>query len=102
MTAGHDHHYERTWPVLNGRRVEPGCGPVHVLSGGGGASRYARDVQTSSLSAYVRRVYQFVELRIESDRITGQAIDRDGTVIDEFTVLRFAGTEAGTPERCLK
>lgn len=100
VTAGHDHHYERTWPLLDGRRVEPGCGPVHILSGGGGASRYARDVRASPLAAYVGRVFQFVDLRIEADRIRGRTFDRAGTVIDEFTVHPFGGTAEEARDRC--
>jgi hypothetical protein len=100
VAAGHDHHYERTFPILGERKVESGCGPVHILSGGGGASRYARDVGDSSLGAYTRRVYQFVELSVGEDRIRGRTIDRYGEVIDEFTVRRFPGTDAGLPDRC--
>lgn len=100
VAAGHDHHYERTWPTLAGRRVDAGCGTVHVVSGGGGASRYARDVDASPLLAFGDRVYHFVELRIDAERIRGTAIDRDGTVVDEFTVRPFAGTAAGGNARC--
>jgi hypothetical protein len=102
IAAGHDHHYERTWPVRDGRRVDPGCGPVHVLSGGGGASQYARDVQRSSLAAQVRRVYEFVELSIGSSVIRARTIDRAGIVIDEFTVRPFGGTHGGLPEGCAR
>ncbi len=100
VTAGHDHHYERTWPIRDGLRVSDGCGPVHVLSGGGGASFYARDVTTSALSAKARRVYEYVELVITDDRVRGRAIDPDGRLVDEFTVYRYDGTSAGLPERC--
>jgi 3',5'-cyclic AMP phosphodiesterase CpdA len=100
VTAGHDHHYERTWPIRDGLRVSDGCGPVHVLSGGGGASFYARDVTTSALSAKARRVYEYVELVITDDRVRGRAIDPDGQLVDEFTVHRYDGTSAGLPERC--
>jgi len=100
VTAGHDHHYERTWPIRDGRRVVDGCGPVHVLSGGGGASRYARDITNTVLLATAQRVYQYVELTIDADRIRGRTIDRGGQVVDEFTVRRYAGTAAGLPARC--
>ena len=100
VAAGHDHHYERTWPIRDGRRVESGCGPVHVLSGGGGASWYARDVTSSPLAATARRVYEYVELTIAGDRIQGRTIDLDGQVVDEFTVRQYDGTSAGLPGRC--
>jgi hypothetical protein len=100
VTAGHDHHYERTWPVRDGRRVDDGCGPVHVLSGGGGASRYARDITNTTLLATAQRVYEYVELTIGVDRIRGRTIDRGGQVVDEFSVRRYAGTAEGLPGRC--
>jgi hypothetical protein len=100
VAAGHDHHYERTWPVRDGRRVPEGCGPVHVLSGGGGASWYARDVTTSRLSAVARRVYEYVELTIAGDRIRGRTVGLDGQVVDEFTVRQYDGTSVGLPQRC--
>jgi hypothetical protein len=99
VTAGHDHHYERTWPIREGRRVDSGCGPVHVLSGGGGASRYARDITNTALLATAQRLYQYVELAVGADRIEARTIDRGGEVVDEFSVVRFAGAD-GLPERC--
>ena len=100
VAAGHDHHYERTWPIREGRRVADGCGTVHVLSGGGGASRYARDVTNTTLLANAARAYHYVELTIGTDRIGGRAIDRHGHVVDEFTVRRYDGVEGGLPDRC--
>jgi 3',5'-cyclic AMP phosphodiesterase CpdA len=100
VTAGHDHHYERTWPVREGRRVQDGCGPVHVLSGGGGGSRYARDITSTKLLATAQRVYEYVELTVGTDRIRGRTIDRDGQVVDDFTVRRYDGTQEGLPGRC--
>jgi len=100
VTAGHDHHYERTWPIRAGRRVDDGCGPVHVLSGGGGASRYARDITNTTLLATAQRVYQYVELTVGADRIRGRTIDRHGQVVDEFSVRRFDGAAEGLPGRC--
>lgn len=100
VTAGHDHHYERTWPIREGRRVPDGCGPVHVLSGGGGASRYARDITNTTLLATAQRVYQYVELVVGADRISGRTLDRGGQVVDEFSVRRYDGTAGDLPGRC--
>ena len=77
-----------------------GCGTVHVLSGGGGASRYARDVTNTTLLAFADRVYQYVELTIGADRIRGRTFDRNGRVVDEFAVRRYEGTANGLPGRC--
>jgi len=61
---------------------------------------YARDVTTSPLAASARRVYEFVELSIGENSIKGRTIGRQGEVIDEFTVKRYAGTETGLPDHC--
>ncbi len=100
VAAGHDHHYERTWPLRDGQRVAEGCGPVHVLSGGGGSSRYARDITRTPLLATARRVYQYVELTVDTDRILGRTIDDEGQVVDEFSVRRYEGTANGVAGRC--
>lgn len=100
VAAGHDHHYERTRPVRDGRAVEPGCGTVHVVSGGGGASLYARDVGSSSLTARARRAYHFVELRIGSSSIHARVIGRDGATLDQFELEPYLGTAAGLADRC--
>jgi hypothetical protein len=71
-----------------------------VLSGGGGASRYARDITNTTLLATAQRVYEYVELTIGVDRIRGRTIDRGGQVVDEFSVRRYAGTAEGLPGRC--
>jgi len=52
------------------------------------------------LLATAQRVYQYVELTIDADRIRGRTIDRGGQVVDEFTVRRYAGRAAGLPARC--
>ena len=100
ILAGHDHHYERDRPIREGRPVEDGCGPVNVLSGGGGGSRYARAIQNTILLAAAARAYTYVELRIEEEAIRGRAINRQGEVMDEFVVRPYAGTARGLPERC--
>jgi hypothetical protein len=61
---------------------------------------YARDVTTSLLAANARRVYEFVELTIGKNTIKGRTIGRQGEVIDEFTVRRYAGTETGLTDTC--
>ncbi|MDT8435592.1 MAG: metallophosphoesterase [Gemmatimonadota bacterium] len=93
VAAGHDHHYERTYPVRNGRRVQPGCGYSHVLQGAGGASMHARAVRDAPIVAAGARRYSFTELRITPDRLLGRTIAADGSVIDEFRLVPFAGTE---------
>lgn len=94
MAAGHDHHYERSVAVRDRRPVPDGCGPVYIVQGAGGASRYARDVRSSPISAFASRDYSFTELLFVGDRLYGRTIGADGATQDEFTIRPYAGPEA--------
>ena len=91
MAAGHDHHYERSVAVRDGRPVPDGCGPVYLLQGAGGASRYARDVASSPISAFASREHSFTELTFVGDRLYGRTIGVDGATQDEFTIRPYSG-----------
>ena len=91
MAAGHDHHYERSFAVRDGRPVPDGCGPVYIVQGAGGASRYARDVASSPIQAFGSRAYSFTELLILGDRVQGRTFGIDGDVIDEFVIRPYDG-----------
>ena len=94
VASGHDHHYERFRPIREGKPVAEGCGPVYVIQGAGGASRYARDVARSEFTAAASRAFSFTELVFVGDRIRGLTIGTDGGVIDEFTLRPYDGPEA--------
>jgi hypothetical protein len=94
MAAGHDHHYERTVAIRQGRPVSDGCGPVYIVQGAGGASREARDVASSPLSAVASREYSFTELMFVGDRLYGRTIGVDGEVQDEFVVRPYPGPDS--------
>lgn len=92
VLAGHDHHYERSRPIRGGEVVASGCGPVYVVTGGGGGSLYARGVAVAPPgTARIARVHHFLSLGIEAEVIEGRAIGVDGQPIDEFRVHAFAG-----------
>lgn len=87
--GGHDHHYQRSLPLRDGRAVKPGCGPVYVVTGGGGASRFARSVAPGPLTARVSRAYHFLALTLGPGEGSGEAIGRDGEVVDRFRLSRY-------------
>lgn len=95
VVAGHDHHYERLPAIKGGRPVPPGCGPVYVVTGGGGASQHARDVRRSPLVARTSRAYHFVDVRIEHERMTGEVVDDEGRTVDSFEILPFRSLTDG-------
>ena len=97
VLTGHDHHYERSHALLDGERVPEGCGPVYVVSGGGGASRFARGISPSHRVARISRKHHYVRLVIEPERIRGEAIGVDGSVLDEFQLPPFSSRERVGP-----
>ncbi len=106
---GHDHNYQRSWPVREGkvRRTwqEPRYGapgaPVYVVSGAGGKNLYkeATDSDHSFSRIFVKR-FHAVELTISPESIESRAIADDGEVIDSFAIekrdrpLRFIRGDA--------
>ena len=86
VLAGHDHHYERSFPIRDGHPVDPGCGPVYMVIGGGGAQRFARSVSPDAHTARVDRSYHVLSLQVGRRAVAGEALGRDGRVFDRFRI----------------
>lgn len=82
VLTGHDHHYERTTPRED--FVKDGTPTTYVVTGGGGA--WLRRVKPQAFTAFGLPAYHFVGVTVEGDRLTAEAIAKDGTVIDRFTI----------------
>lgn len=101
LVAGHDHCYERTWPMRDGRRDPTGV--VHVVSGGGGAVLYP--VGRSGWTAVSESDYHYGVIRATRDRLDADVLDAGDREIDAFSLMkrdevaRIVGTveDAGTP-----
>lgn len=100
VLSGHDHAYERTYPVtadgvVRGDRVaefiEPG-GPVYVVTGGGGESIYGLRRSEPAWSAIRVGAYHVSRVTIEptpgGSRLTFEMVRPDGQVGDRFTVTK--------------
>lgn len=84
ILAGHDHHYERTVPLLDGcTAVEP-AGITQIIAGGSGAG--LRDVTLGQwFTAGIHNTdYTYLSLEVHGCRLRGQALDTMNTVVDEF------------------
>jgi acid phosphatase type 7 len=71
--AGHDHVYERTIPIK---------GVTYVVSGGGGRRLYPAG--KGPLTACARSAHHAVLVYVDGARLSLEAIEPDGTVIDRF------------------
>lgn len=73
---GHDHTYERSFHN----------GVWYVVTGGGGAPRYAVNVKPNPFQIYAESTLHFCKLRIDGERLAFEMIRADGTVSDTMSV----------------
>ncbi len=92
---GHDHVYERSYPllqsVITNQDQEPHylnpAGTIYVVSGGGGRDLYAR-TQTNSFTARFASVFHLVRVEVSGLDLTLTAIRSDGVEIDSMTLSK--------------
>lgn len=95
--SGHNHVYERFYPlkrrqIIDGWQnpdfLEPG-GTIYITSGGGGATTYnwsgGRD---EKFSAKFLPIHHFLNLRIAADEIIMEAIDAEGSIFDRVSIRK--------------
>lgn len=75
--SGHDHDYERTIPIN---------GVVYVVTGGGGFTLYNNG--SSWFTALSVKVYHVIRINISNDTLNLQAIKKDGTIFDTYTLSK--------------
>jgi Calcineurin-like phosphoesterase/Iron/zinc purple acid phosphatase-like protein C len=86
VLMGHEHNYERTYPMLGDQVVGAGQGTVYLTTGGGGADLY--DVGTSDFTAYSESAFNFVRITVDKGTLHGEMIRDDGVVRDTFTLVK--------------
>jgi hypothetical protein len=94
--SGHDHVYERTYPIIAARvvdstsepdYVDPG-GTIYIVTGGGGRSLYPSG--QSSFTAFSRSVHHFTRVDVDGLQVTVTAVQTDGSVLDRMTIRKTA------------
>lgn len=94
--SGHDHNYERTYPMRDDRPVaehqdpryvDP-AGTVFVVTGGGGRSLYPNG--TSNFTAYSESAYHVTTVEIEGQQLRLRAVRTDGSTLDQVTIDKAA------------
>jgi hypothetical protein len=79
VLSGHDHHYERTVPI---------DGTTYVVSGGGCKTT---PVTPSEITAVAQSTLEFVHFTVDGNRLTGEAIRPDGSLVDHFELRAREG-----------
>ncbi|MFQ5599765.1 MAG: metallophosphoesterase, partial [Candidatus Krumholzibacteriia bacterium] len=98
---GHDHHFERTYPMRNDSAADAWMDPdyvnpsgtIYVVSGGGGGERGV--VGNCAHTARALAMEHFVRVRIDENLLTLEAIDTSGRTADQMTLLK---SDAAVPE----
>jgi hypothetical protein len=89
--VGHDHVYERTYPIVSA--VDSVHPITYVTAGGGGAPRY--DVSGDFFSARFASTLNYCILKIDGDKLSFTAYDGDAKELDSFAIEKSADGYAG-------
>jgi 3',5'-cyclic AMP phosphodiesterase CpdA len=94
VLCGHDHHYERTYPmtgdapgdVASEPEYADPAGVVYVVTGGGGADLY--ETGTNPFTAHAESTFHFVRIDAGPTTLSLAAVRADGTVFDQATITK--------------
>ena len=82
---GHDHDYERTFPLRGGAIAgSPADGTVYVVSGGAGATLYDPGVQF--FTAVSAKLHSAVNVTLRRGHLEMEAFDETGAPVDALTI----------------
>jgi 3',5'-cyclic AMP phosphodiesterase CpdA len=84
--CGHNHLYERTHPMREGR-VSPTNGILYIVSGAGGKSLYEEQHgDDPHIAAYNDKKYSFTLVRSRAGRLDVSQISEDDQILDSVTL----------------
>ncbi|MCZ6795249.1 MAG: metallophosphoesterase, partial [Planctomycetota bacterium] len=92
--SGHDHDYERTFPLRGEQvfdvardpdHVDPG-GPIYVVTGGGGNEVYENG--SSEFTAHSASVHHLVQIDVDGLVLTLRAFSSVGQIFDRMTLTK--------------
>jgi acid phosphatase type 7 len=93
--CGHDHIYERTYPMRGGQRTPEGV--VYVVTGGGGGQLYdARPAaeRPAYLPVVIDHHYSFTHVQIDGQSLQLRQLGIDGKVLDEWATVSHSSAPA--------
>lgn len=95
VLQGHNHLYERSYPLRNDTVVPEGEGVVFVTTGAGGGELYPakKDPNPRFVRQYDQK-HSFTLIDVRAESMAIQQINIEGTVVDSFTLREFASSVA--------
>ncbi|MCB9852551.1 MAG: metallophosphoesterase [Phycisphaerales bacterium] len=99
VLSGHDHLYERSYPIRAQKIVEPGNGIVYITTGAGGAELYApKETPIPELATVFESSHSFTIIDVTSDELKVKQINIRGTAVDEFKIPHRSADHSQTDE----
>jgi hypothetical protein len=96
VLQGHDHAYQRTYPLRAGRRVSrPDQGTTYVVSVSGTKFYGQRLRPETALGITELSTYQTIDIEAPENRLVYRAWNRDGHEVDRLTIERTMMMMAG-------
>ena len=84
VLAGHEHGYERSWPLLGGQQVYSGPSTTYVITGGGGGAM--ETVGSLPQCALSIQVFHYLRVDMSDNQLSVTAKGMDGSTIDQFSL----------------
>ncbi len=84
VLSGHEHGYERSWPLLGGQRVQSGPSTTYVITGGGG--QFMEQVGALPQTALSEAAFHYLRVDVDGSELSLGAIGLSGNVIDNITI----------------
>ena len=84
VLAGHEHGYERTYPLVGGQPVSSSPSTTYIVTGGGGGALEA--VGSFPQTAISVQAFHYLRVDVEAKALTLSAIGLDGGQIDQVTL----------------
>ena len=94
---GHDHNYQRTYPLRGGEIVSPeeaasgASGVIYIVTGAGGAQLYELQPPAKRPAYFAfgdGQQHSFTHVTIDGDKLTLRQIAQGGNVIDEVQLAK--------------
>lgn len=80
---GHEHNYQRTYPLLAGQTVPPDSGGIVYVTGGGGGQQPFQSPAAAWI-AQIQGVNQYVRSQVSGSTMTLTSVAVDGAAVDSL------------------
>ena len=84
VLSGHEHGYERSWPLAGGQPVSSGPSTTYIISGGGG--QYMEQVGSLPQTAFSVAAFNYLRVDVDNTQLSLSAIGLSGNVIDNIAL----------------